>query len=279
MSQQTAYPAAVAALAAQIDPAVVVDPAAGEHFFGSIQQADALEAGAAVESASVLDDVLNVVGIAMPHVLAKKVSGYGPMRMRFAMDLAAELAGKVAELDSSRVEAAGASAARAASLQGSRDVRLQAIRVLKNLAGRREEEKKRLSVAGKGKEKPDERARTLENLATELKTAMAAVPASVAEDAGATQALVDDLMTAAGAVLGTRTEAKDARGTLASLYDTMNVLDGRLLHELRLLVGAMTDARKRDKAIPAVKSSLLKQGKKKAKKAGTAPPGEGAGDK
>jgi hypothetical protein len=43
----------------------------------------------------------------------------------------------------------------------------------------------------------------------------------------------------------------------------MNLLDGRILHEIRLLVGAMTDARAGDKTIPFVRSLLLRKPKKK----------------
>jgi hypothetical protein len=139
-----------------------------------------------------------------------------------------------------------------------------AIRVLENLAGRRPEEKARLRNARQEQsEKADERALSLGALAKELTEQMAKVPPEVAADAGATQALVDGLGAASGSVLTTRGSANDARSAVASLYDSMNVLDGRLLHELRLLVGSMQDARKIDKSVPAVKSALLKSGKRK----------------
>lgn len=275
MSDQPAYPTAVADLASEIPGGIVVPPEALAFFGASIDAADALQVGSGIESVTVLDEVLRVGGLSMASVVGGKVNGYGPLRMRYFFDLAAALAAKVAQLDASRVDAAGAGTARTASLRGTRALRTRAIRVLKNLAGRRPEEKTRLSKARQGVERADERARSLEALATELQEAMAKVPPSVAVDAGATQALVDALLQAAGSVLDTRGSAQDARGTVASLYDEMNLLDGRLHHELRLLVGAMSDARKEDKTVPAVKSPLLKTGKRKkaAPGAGDAPGG------
>ena len=161
------------------------------------------------------------------------------------------------------MEAAGAGTAKKSSLRDSRSLRSRAIRVLKSLAGRRPEEKARLAKASKDEEKADQRSRSLEALAQELKDAMAKVPALVAADAGATPELIDALLSASGSVLGTRGSAQEARTTVASLYDEMNLLDGRLHHELRLLVGAMKDARREDKTIPAVKSSLFRSGNRK----------------
>lgn len=278
MSEPPAYPAAVADLASQIPAAVVVPPEALSFFHASVEPADAMEWGARIESVTILDEVLRVGGIAMASVLAGKVGGYGPLRLRYCLDLAAALAGKVVTLDTSRVTAAGAGTAKTTSLRATRALRTRAIRVLKNLAGRRPEEKARLAKASQGEERADERSRSLEALATEIQEAMAKVPAPVAADAGATQALVDALLQASGAVLGTRGTAQDARSAVASLYDEMNLLDGRLLHELRLLVGAMRDARKEDKTVPAVKSRLLKSGRRKpADGGGATPPAGGNG--
>ncbi|MFT3767220.1 MAG: hypothetical protein QM820_17115 [Minicystis sp.] len=267
MSTQTAYPLAVANLAGKLPNIVVLPAEARAYYDASIADADALEAGASVESASVLDEVLRVGDICVPSVLAGKVPGYGPVRMRYFLGLAAGLADKVAVLDASHVDAAGAGAVGTSTLRGTRGMRTRVIRVLKNLAGRRKEEKQRLKTAGRGTEKADERSRSLDALATELLAAIAKVPASVALDAGATPELVDALRQAAGGVLTTRDGARGARGTVASLYDDMNLLDGKLLHELRLLVGAMKDARKEDTTIPAVRSPLLKSGKKKSQTA------------
>lgn len=275
MPNQPAYPAAVAELAAQIPAAVVVSPEELAFFHSSITAPDALAEGTRIESVTVLDEVLRVGALAVESAVANKVTGYGPLRMRYFTDLAGSLAAKVTQLDTSRVQASGAGTARDASLVSTRTLRLQAIRVLKNLAGRRPEAKSRLKTAREGAEKADERVRSLEALAKELEEQIAKVPAGIAADAGATPVLVDALKVASGGVLGSKGSAQDARGTIASLYDEMNELDGRLMHELRLLVGALRDSRKTDNSIPAMKSPLLKSGNRK-KATSAAPPGGGA---
>ena len=277
MPDQPAYSTTLATLAAQIPAAVVVTPQGLAFYNGSIPEEQARKDGADIESVVVLDDVLKVAGVATAPVVAGKVGGYGPMRLRYFFDRAAELAGKVAQLDTTHVHASGTGTAKRVSLVATRALRERAIRVLKNLAGRREEEKSRLKQARKGTEKADERVRSLEALAKELAEQMAKVPAEVAADAGAPTALVNDLLTASKGVLTSQTSAKDDRNTIAALYDEMNVLDGRLKHEIQLLVGAMRDARKLDKSVPAIQSDLFRSGKKKAKKDGAAPDGGSPG--
>lgn len=275
MPNSLAYPAAVAKLAGQIPAAVVVPADALAYYTASIDEGDARDVGSRLESASILDEILRIGAAAMPAVLGNKAAGYGPVRLRYCFDLAGALAADVAQLDESRVDAAGAGTAKVMTLHETRALRTRAIRVLKNLAGQREEEKSRLAKAAEGAELPDDRARSLEALAKELQDAMTKVPPAVAEDAGATQALVDDLFAAAGSVLGSRGVAQGARASIASLFDKMNTLDGRLLHELRLLIGAMRDARKHDKTVPSVKSPLLKSGhRKKVSPPPAAPPAD-----
>jgi hypothetical protein len=71
----------------------------------------------------------------------------------------------------------------------------------------------------------------------------------------------------AHAVVSAHDTAHEERAALAAQYDSMNVLDGRILHELRALVGAMSDARKGDKSIPALEIAALGNRKRKARKA------------
>lgn len=273
MPDQPAYSVTIATLAAQIPAAVVVTPQGVAFYNNSIPEEQARKDGAGIESVAVLDDVLQVGAVAAGPVVAGKVGGYGPMRLRYFLDRAADLASKVTELDTSHVHASGTGTAKKVSLVATRALRDRATRVLKNLAGRREEEKSRLKKARKGTEKADERVRSLEALAKELAEQMAKVPPEVAADAGATTALVDDLLAASKGVLSSQSDAKGDRNAIAALYDEMNVLDGRLMHEIQLLVGAMRDARKLDKSVPAVQSDLFRSGKKKAKKDAAAPEG------
>ncbi len=219
-SELRAYPALVHDLLAQLPLMLAADERA--YYEGSITEADALATGGRYESSGVLDDLLQLVSASLPHVVAGKVAGYGGLRLRYHVELGEALAAKVDRLDTSLVEAVGATAAKTTSLRGTRSLRRAAIRALQNLAGRREEEGERLSRARRDSEKPDERARSLEAIAQELETVVATVPPRVAADAGATPELMAELRQNAKAVLGTRSEAQGSRGELRRLtvWDT-----------------------------------------------------------
>lgn len=266
-----AYPTLVQALLARLPLQLTDDERA--YYEGSIDEAEALSVGTRYESSGVLDDLLQIVNVALPHVVAGKVPGYGGLRLRYHVELGEALAEEVDRLDTSLVEAVGATAATTTSLRGTRALRRAALRALQTLAGRRAEESERLSRARRGSEKPDERARALEVIAQELESIVARVPARVAADAGATPELMAKLRENARAVLSTRGEAQESRGVVRSIYDEMNLLDGRIIHEIRFLVGAMRDARIGDKTIPTVRSQILRRAsrKKAAQPAPSAP--------
>jgi hypothetical protein len=269
-----AYPAEVSELSAKV-PGKVGD-AERVFFAAQISEAAARDEGAEWQSTVVLDGAIGVLRTLLPFVLEGKVPGYGPLRLRYQLDLCGDLAADVATFDSAVVGAAGASAKKTTSLRGSRDDRRVALRVLKALAGDDPAAKARLKAATKDAEQPDERARSLERIAQELESAIAKVPPAVAADAGATPELVASLRAFATGVLGARGKAQDARSEVASLYDKMNVLDARIIKEVRLLCGSASDARKTNKAIPAVRNPFRRG--KKAKGEPGAPPGGGTPD-
>jgi hypothetical protein len=236
-------------------------------YASSIDAADALTWGARVESGAVLDEFLRCANLAREAALAGRVPGYGPLRLRYAAELAVELATRLEDHDRALVSAAGASAAGATSLHATRALRRRALRVLKNLAGRRDDARSRIKTAASDTRRPDERARSLAALADEVERMMQHVPARVAADAGATPELAAALRVAGNAVLAARQEAQGERGGLASSYDELNTLDGRLLNELRLLLAALRDARVHDRSVPAVTSRLVhRPGRKKPAK-------------
>src|SRR5262245_60276639 len=118
-----AYPQRVADLASKIPASITLTAEERAFYASSIADPDALRAGAEVESAAVLDDVLRVCAAALPSILAQKLPGYGSLRARYLLTLSADLAAKVAHLDDSLVAAAGASAAKTTSLKGTRTLR------------------------------------------------------------------------------------------------------------------------------------------------------------
>lgn len=265
MSTDLSYPAELQSLIGQV-PNVSVGPQAKNFFHGLIPDQSAQEEGSHIHSATVLDELLRIVPPALPFISAAKIPGYGPVRLKYLLDMGLELATHMHGHDQAMINAAGAGATKATSLKGSRTLRRTAIRVLKSLAGKDKIALARLDeAASENKERPDERARGLDALANELEAALARTPAEVAADLGLTSNLIAELRQNAKAVLGARSSAKESRGDISSLYDRMNILDGRVLFELRALLGAMRDARKSDPAIPSIKAGRLQDSRKAAK--------------
>jgi hypothetical protein len=242
-----------------------------------ITETKARDDGASIASTTILDAVIEATHIAQPSLLAGKVMGYGPLRYRYCLDLAVTLADKVAHFDASVIGAAGASAEKGSSLRVSRDDRRSALRVLKNLTGNDDAARARLKKVRGRNERPDERATSLQGISRELKTVASAVPPELVADAGVTHDLSERLNGYAHAVVSTHDTAHEERAALAAQYDAMNVLDGRILHELRALAGAMSDTRKSDKSVPALKIAALRNRKRKGKKANVESGAEAAG--
>jgi len=265
--EPAAYPALFEELLTRVSEPLAVEERA--YYEARIGEETAQREGAEVESASVLDACLDACRSALPFVLEGRVGGYGPLRARYLLETALTLAGELAALDATVVRAAGAGAARKVSLRESRELRRAGLRALKNLAGRAPELRAQLQQLSEEKERPDERARSLEALAGLLEEITAGVPPRVAADAGATPELIAGLRACARAVLAAREKATGERGSIRSRYDVMNVLDGRLLNELKALAGAMRDARRSDRTVPSLRVKLLRSGKRK--KAAEAP--------
>ena len=231
-----------------------------------VNETKARDEGATTASTVILDAVIDATHIAQESLLAGKVIGYGPLRYRYCLDLARALADKVAHFDTSVVGAAGASAEKSVSLRDSRDDRRAALRVLKNLTASDDAAKARLKKVRGRNERPDERAQSLQGISKQLETVTAGVPPELVQDAGVTHELSTRLNSYAYAVVSAHDTAHQERTGLAAQYDAMNVLDGRILHELRALAGAMSDARKSDKSIPELKIAVLRNRKRKKAK-------------
>jgi hypothetical protein len=247
------------------------------YYASTIEATIARDWGAHFESGAVLDEFFRCALLSRESVLAGRVPGYGPLRLRYAAELARDLADGVQRHDTAVVSAAGASATGTVTLHSTRVLRRRAVRVLRNLAGRRSELQARIKKAAHDGPRPDEHARSLATLAAEIDHLRRTVPARVAQDAGATEEFVRALHTTASTMMTARETAQGGRGTVASSYDELNTLDGRLVHELRQLVSAMRDARVHDRTIPSVRSRLLRRPAKKKGAATGAAAGKGTG--
>jgi len=259
------YPARIAELLAHFKTPVT--PASRTWLGAQISESKARDDGASIASTTVLDALIEATHIAQPSLIAGAVKGYGPLRHRYCLDLAVALADKVAHLDASVVGAAGAAADKGSSLRVALDDRRDALRMLKNFSGGDDAAKARLKKVRGRNERPDERATSLQGISRELKAVTAGVPAELVTDAGVTHDLSIRLNGYAHAVVAAHDTAHEERAALAAQYDSMNVLDGRILHELRALAGAMSDTRKSDKSVPALKIAALRNRKRKSVKA------------
>lgn len=234
-----------------------------EYYRGSIAAARAQTWGTRHESGAVLDDFLAVTAPVFDSIVVGRVRGYGPLRLAYACEIAQQLAETLKGLDQNVVAAAGTSEAREVSLRDTQTLRRMAKRALRSLAGDRPEARRRAAEAARDEGNPDDRSRSLVALADELTHIRARVPARVADDAGATPELITDLRSASKAVLGAKEKARGERGKVSSIYDTLNELDGRVLHEIQLVAGAARDARRLDASIPAVRSRLVRKTSKR----------------
>jgi len=251
-----AYPSLVDTLLGKVSITLSTDERA--FYQSAISDEKAQQNGTTVESVAVLDDLIEGANIALPHILRGVVPGYGLLRLRYALELGRDLAVNVATFDTAVVNAAGASAGKTVTLRDTRGIRRRAKRALKNLAGQNEEILARIRKAARSSaSQADERVRSLEAIAQELETLVATLPARVAADAGATPAFMDELRTYAKAVLASRNKAQDARGSVYAHYDVMNILDGRIVHELRQLAGATKDANADDPTIPRIRPRVI----------------------
>ena len=255
------YPARIAEL---LTPFKTPVTAASRTWLESqVNETKARDDGAGIASTAVLDAVIEATHTAQESLLAGKVIGYGPLRYRYCLDLVRLLADKVAHFDESIVGAAGASAEKGASLRESRDDRRAALRVLKNFTASDTAAQARLKKVRGRNERPDERAQSLQGISKELATVTAGVPPELVQDAGVTPDLSKRLNGFAHAVVSAHDTAHEERAAVAAQYDAMNVLDGRILHELRALEGAMRDTRKKDKSVPELKIAVLRNRKRK----------------
>ncbi|EYF07073.1 hypothetical protein [Chondromyces apiculatus] len=266
-----AYPTRVDEVLLRLPEEPTVTEEARAYFDARIEEHQARNLGADVGSAAVIEDCLDACNRALPLVLASRLHGYGVLRLRYLLETTRALAVQVAALDVTMVDAAGAGAARGAELRDSRELRRAGLRAFKNLSGRSAEQQARVKKLREEVERPDTRARSLETLALELETLMAVVPEEVVADAGATPDLLLGLRAHARQVLASRERAVNAFGSVRSQYDLMNVLDGRILHELRALTGAMRDARKTDPTVAVLRLSVLRPGKRRAADTPTQP--------
>ena len=184
-------------------------------------------------------------------VLAGKVSGYGPLRFRYAVELAVALVRTLEGLGDKLVTKTDASAQARQELSRVDVLRAAARATLDNLHGADDEARRRIRLAVGTSARKEARIESLDELARQLEAVIQQVPAEVAEDAGASK-----LLAALHEVNETSVEATrahdDERQTVATTYDTLHVLKGRLAFEHAALRRSARRARRGDTSVPAL---------------------------
>lgn len=259
-----ARPAIFVELLAQVPEALSDEERA--HYEGLISVKRARRDGAEVESATVLKELLGVIRPAFSLIVEGKVPGCGPKRLRYTLEMALVLSQNVSVFGESSIDAALARSTRSSGVSDAVTFRRLGIRALGRLMSDRPEDRERIrSASSVKKRRIEDRAEMLEHLAAQLEKAAAGVPESAAKEAGATPELIASLRAQAQNLMSVGEGSSAARNTIASHYDVMNELDGRLMLEIRNIVRALEDARATDRSIPAVRTRLLaRRGKRKA---------------
>ena len=199
---------------------------------------------------------ITVASTLAPWVLSGSVTGYGPVRFRYAAELAQQIAARaaqpIAEAPSAPAVVSAApvdvAALERAVVQGLRNVGVQA------------------KAAAVDASQP-EVSRSLEALAQAVELAQRTVPAEVLADAGLTAAVIEALSSAADHALGAHTEALTTREAARSFARGEDVMLGRLAREIRTLLASARTAHAQKSSVPCPRSSLLAHPKRAPKPA------------
>lgn len=221
--------------------------------------AEAHKLGMTYSPDTVLAEWTRCAGAVLSALVAGKLIGYGPLRFHFACDLATEVARRAATQSSDVSAATGARVATRTTLTESRVLRREARRVLKNLAGRDPERRAQLRRTSEAREKVNTRSKSLADLAAELKRVFKTVPARIAREAGATPEFVRALNAAARGVTHADQSRQRQNQKVQQAYPVLHVLKGRLLHELRAMLGSARDARVSDPTVPTARTAIFKK--------------------
>lgn len=251
------------------------DTASRAFFADLLSPERASAAGGRFESGAVLEDFLTVTQKLLSFVKDGTLAshGYGPLRLAAALEVARSLALEVAAIDTALVRAAGAAGQANVSLRSASVVRARALAVLRNSVSARDlEGQRRLREARRSDPTANDRSRSLTAIADEVERRIAALPPAVAKDSGISPDLVAALRAHVSALDVARAGHVATRGDAMARYEVMDLLDGRLLHELRAMLAAYRALRKQRPALATVRSALLRSGTRARRTDAPTPP-------
>lgn len=238
---------------------------AKSFYRASITDHDAARQGQRYMPRRVVAEWITIGAALSPWIQGGHLAGYGPARLRYAAELGQEIAARLPQLDGPATESAPAEAA--PSNAPAVDVEALKRSVAQGL--------RNLGIEAKsstpGNAAPHAVSQTLEELARAVHAAAEKVPADVMRDAGLTSAVVDALVVAAQDTLNTHTTAVATRTAARSNARDEDVLLGRLIREMRLMLASARTSQKSDPKIPAPRSSLLQRTRRVKAKTPKAP--------
>ncbi len=238
-------------------------------FVRSIAEKTANGLGARVSPRDVAAEYVRVLLALSPWVLAHKVGSYGPMRARYGLELVLamvpDLSAHVAQ--SAVIDVASATPDPAEAITPAK--RREARRAVRKLTA-----DPTVSAAIERSLSPVElvghRVRAHERTIARARHVRANVSAELRGDMGLDDATLDALIaSASGAIDSADVRAKGRRSQQA-LRSNLAPSCGRLVHELRELLGAASRMRADDPTVPALSSTYVPA--RKAKRAAAEPP-------
>ena len=215
----------------------------------SARQADA--SGRRHGTRSLLRGWLRDAEALVEAVLAGKVGGYGPLRFRYAVELAFALVQAHEGLGKKLATKTDASAQCRQELSRVDVLRAAARATLDNLHGADADAHRRVRLAVGTSASKEARIESLDELARQLEAVIREVPAEVAEDARAPKLLAALHEANETSVEATRAH-DDERQTVSTTYDALHVLKGRLVLEHAALRRSARRARSGDTSVPAL---------------------------
>lgn len=233
---------------------------------GTLSDDDARKRGARATAKDVADEYVRCVQASAHWILAGSLTGYGPRRVRYGLDLVVGMTPALAKLDTLERAIAGAVADVGASDADASPSRVGVARALRNLTAGDAGAQKRIAHAAKGR-RGAAAARALAELAGEVGVVKGEVPAAVLEDAGLTGDVVSAASDASQRAAATREVARQQREQAQVIRYELAAPAGRVHRELQLLLAAARDARRLDGGVPSMRSSVV-QRKRAAKAAG-----------
>ncbi len=239
---------------------------------GLLASAEAVKLGVDKNAAEVFDDLAAALTTYAPYIHAMRVKGYGPRRGRFAAEFLRKVAPSLdahATRDRS-AKVASRHAARAIEPMG--DAYHQHLRALSNLLGHDPEALDRLDAKAAADHSAEEKIEALNRLVDEITRARETVPVSLLDDAGLSADVLDTLATSAHAARDARTSLRHEMANRQLLRSELVPHVGRMVFELRHLLGAVKESRRTDPTLPTFRSKFVHRRAKVAQAPASPPP-------